>query len=41
LALVGASRYEFKAVILPRYGMSTTVPSDEAAGAGMPVKPPA
>jgi hypothetical protein len=40
-ALIGASRYEFEAEILPRYGVSTTVPSDEAAGAGMPVKLPA
>lgn len=40
-ALVGASRYEFEAEILPRYGVSTTVASDEGAGAGMPVKRPA
>jgi hypothetical protein len=40
-ALIGVSRYEFEAEILPRYGVSTTVPSDEAAGAGMPVKLPA
>lgn len=39
-ALVGASRYEFEAEILPRYGVSTTLPSDEGAGAGMPVKRP-
>lgn len=40
-ALVGASLYEFEAEILPRYGVSTTVASDEGTGAGMPVKRPA
>jgi hypothetical protein len=37
-ALIGASRYEFEADILPRHGVSTTMASDEAMGVSMPTK---